>query len=379
MNKQIRVAHLVNFMSPAGKEMGIVKLLNGMDNKRFKGYLIVFDKIWDTLALDTDKSTLIAINKKRGNDFGLPARLAKILKKEKIDIVHTHSWGTLVEGVLGAKMARCPVVIHGEHGTFFSTGKRKWVQQVFWRWSDYLLSVSEILARKLENATGLAENSFYPILNGVDMQKFKPDTDARKKVRAEFKIDDTTIVIGTVGRTMKVKNHPLMIRAAKILKDKHIDFKMIIVGDSPMHNDRDALLHLIDTLDVGAYVEMPGKRTDIADLLNAFDIFLLPSYSEGCSNVIQEAMAVGLPVVATDVGGNPELVLDNKTGYLFPSDDANICADELERLILDKELRDKFGLASLSEARSRFSLKAMIDNYQNFYLKAMDEVLAKKR
>lgn len=371
MTEQIRIAHLINFLSPAGKEMGIVKLLNGMDAGRFKGYLVVLDKVWDTLSLDTSKSELIAINKKRGNDFGLPWRLAKILKKEKIDIVHTHSWGTLVEGVLAAKIAKCPLVIHGEHGTFFTSGKRKLAQKIFWNWSDGLLSVSGILARKLEKGIGMPEGTFHSILNGVDMAKFKPDSKARERIRKEFAIAENTVVIGTVGRTMKVKNHPLMIRTAKVLKEKGLSFKMLLIGDSPMHNDRDALLALIKELDVAEYIEMPGKRTDIPDVLNAFDIFLLPSFSEGCSNVIQEAMACGVPVVATDVGGNPELVTDGRTGYLFPSDDEKSCAEKLEKLILDDDKRAQFGQASLKDARERFSLDVMIRNYQDFYIQSL--------
>ena len=184
MPEPIKVAHLINHLSPAGKEMGIVKLLNRMDPQRFKGYLVVFDKVWDTLALDVEKSELIAINKKKGNDPILPFKVAKILRSRKIDILHTHAWGTLVEGILGAKLARTPVVIHGEHGTFHKTGKRKKVQNLFWRWADHRLSVSGILARNLEKTIELPENSFDTILNGVDTEKFRPDAGDREAVRA---------------------------------------------------------------------------------------------------------------------------------------------------------------------------------------------------
>ncbi|HHM02055.1 MAG TPA: glycosyltransferase [Caldithrix abyssi] len=371
MPEPIKVAHLINHLSPAGKEMGIVKLLNRMDPQRFKGYLVVFDKVWDTLALDVEKSELIAINKKKGNDPILPFKVAKILRSRKIDILHTHAWGTLVEGILGAKLARTPVVIHGEHGTFHKTGKRKKVQNLFWRWADHRLSVSGILARNLEKTIELPENSFDTILNGVDTEKFRPDAADREAVRAELGIAADTVLIGTVGRTIKVKNHPLMIEAAHFLKDKGLPFKMVIVGDSPFYSIREEMEEKIKKYRLSDSIEFLGNRSDVSRVMNAFDIFVLPSLSEGCSNVIQEAMATGLPVIATNVGGNPELVTDNKTGFLFTSEDAADFADKMERLLLNPELRREFGRASRQDALKRFSLDVMVRAYEDYYIKAL--------
>ncbi len=373
MPEPIKVAHLINHLSPAGKEMGIVKLLNRMDPQRFKGYLVVFDKVWDTLALDVEKSELIAINKKKGNDPILPFKVAKILRSRKIDILHTHAWGTLVEGILGAKLARTPVVIHGEHGTFHKTGKRKKVQNLFWRWADHRLSVSGILARNLEKTIELPENSFDTILNGVDTEKFRPDAGDREAVRAELGISADTVLIGTVGRTIKVKNHPLMIEAAHFLKDKGLPFKMVIVGDSPFYSIREEMEEKIKKYRLSDSIEFLGNRSDVSRVMNAFDIFVLPSLSEGCSNVIQEAMATGLPVIATNVGGNPELVTNNKTGFLFTSEDAADFADKMERLLLDAELRRQFGRASRQDALQRFSLNVMVKAYEDYYLRALAE------
>ncbi len=374
MPQPIKVAHLINHLSPAGKEMGIVKLLNRMDPQRFQGYLVVFDKVWDTLSLDVEKSELIAINKKKGNDPLLPFKVAKILRSRKIDILHTHAWGTLVEGILGAKLARTPVIIHGEHGTFHKTGKRKKVQNLFWRWADYRLSVSGILARNLEKTIELPENSFETILNGVDTDKFKPNAEDRARVRAELGIREDTVLIGTVGRTIKVKNHPLMIEAAHILKDRGLPFKMVVVGDSPFYSIREEMEEKIKKYRLSDTVEFLGNRSDVERVMNAFDIFVLPSLSEGCSNVIQEAMATGLPVIATNVGGNPELVSDGRTGFLFTSEDADDFAAKMETLVCNPALRKQFGEASREDALQRFSLDVMVKAYEDFYLKAMDGI-----
>ena len=371
MPGKIRIAHLINFLSPAGKEIGIIKLLNNMNEDRFKGYLIVLDKVWDTLMLDTEKSELISLNKKRGNDPVLPFKLAYMLRKHKIDILHTHSWGTLVEGIVAGKLARTPVIIHGEHGTFHKTGKRRLVQNIFWKKADGLLSVSSILARNLEKTIGLPENSFETIMNGVDTDRYCPDATARKAIRDEFDVKENETLIGTVGRTIKVKNHPLMIEAAHLLKERNLPFKMMIVGDSPMYSILDELKQKIKDYQLSKHVLFIGSRSDIHRVMNAFDIFTLPSLSEGCSNVIQEAMATGLPIVASNVGGNPELVADGENGYLFKNNEARDFAEKLELLIGNPETRITMGAQSRDKAVQKFSLKVMVQSYENFYEKAI--------
>ncbi|RMH60195.1 MAG: glycosyltransferase [Calditrichaeota bacterium] len=373
MAEPIRVAHLINHLSHAGKEMGIVKLLNRMNPEKFKGYLIVFDKVWDTLILDTQKSELIAINKKKGNDPLLPFKVARILRKHKIDVLHTHSWGTLVEGIVAGKLARVPVIIHGEHGTFHKTGKRRTVQNIFWKKADHLLSVSAILARNLERTIGLPENAFDTIMNGVDTDRFKPDEQSRAEVRAELGLADDDVLIGTVGRTIKVKNHPLMIEAGRLLKEKKLPFKMVIVGDSPMYNIREELERRIKDYQLEDRVFFTGNRDDVNRVMNAFDIFVLPSLSEGCSNVIQEAMATGLPVIASRVGGNPELVQEDENGYMFINDDAADFAEKLEILITDASRRKAFGKRSRQKALDRFSLEGMVHAYESYYEKALNK------
>jgi len=371
--KKIRIAHIINFLSPAGKEVGIVKLLNGMDEERFEGYLIVIDKVIDPLFLDQKKTKLLSLNKKPGNDVGLPFRLASILRKEKIDIVHTHAWGTLVEGILGAKMARVPVIIHGEHGTFHTDAKRKLIQRLFFNLADYLLSVSQVLADRLHEVIGPRKKRFTSILNGVDTGRFYPNEQKRIQQRKVLGVAPDTVLIGTVGRTVPVKNHQLLIKAAALLHNTHTNFKICIVGGIDAEKKvRMECERLADELDVASFVDFVGVQDDIPAFLNAFDIFVLPSLSEGCSNVIQEAMACGKPVVASNVGGNSELVMHQKTGLLFPSNDETALYKALTILVDDDRLRENFGRNALEQIRSSFSLAQMIKSYQNFYLTSLE-------
>jgi len=367
-SKKIRVAHLINFLSPAGKEMGIVKLLNGMDGSVFEPILIVFDRVFDTLNLNRQKTKLITLNKKEGNDPGLILKLSKVFRKEKIDILHSHSWGTLVEGILAAKLAGVPVILHGEHGTFHKDFKRRLIQRLLFNLSDQVLSVSELLANQLSESIGIKRDKIITILNGVDVTKFKPDAEKRTKYRQELKADRETILIGTVGRPMKVKNHQLMIRALAELKKKHFKARFLIIGDTPKYSLIDELRQLTRDLNLNNDVQFLGYRKDIPGYLNAFDIFVLPSLSEGCSNVIQEAMATGLPVVASKVGGTPELIEHQRDGLLFTSNSVGELTEALQFLIENPQKARELGRNALQKAREKFSLPVMIKNYENLYL-----------
>ncbi len=369
--KRIRLAHLINFLSPAGKEIGIIKLLNALDSNEFENYLIVFDKVFDTLSLDPSKVKLISLNKRRGNDPLLPLRLARILHHYKIDILHTHAWGTLVEGIAAGRLAGVKQIIHGEHGSFHKDAKRLMVQRFFFNRADHLLSVSAVLADDLSATIGFPRKKMQAILNGVDTDRFYPDPEKRKTQRKIYGFGETDLVIGTVGRTVALKNQQLVIRAMHQLWDEFNNVHFVVVGDSPMYSVKNELAALAAELGVQEKIHLIGMKNEVPDLLNMFDLFVLPSLSEGCSNVIQEAMATGLPVVASHVGGNPELVQHDVSGFLFKNDDVYDLSQYLRRILTDTRLREEMGRAGLNLAREQFSLPAMIAAYRNFYLNSM--------
>ncbi|WP_456405975.1 glycosyltransferase [Caldithrix abyssi] len=369
VSKKIKVAHLINYLSPAGKEVGIVKLLNGLNPDVFAPVLIVMGKVFDTMGLDVDKTKLLEIVKGEGNDFSLIFKLKEIFKEEGLDIVHTHSWGTLVEGITAARLARVPIVIHGEHGSYHKDFKRKWVQKIMFSWSDQVLSVSALLADDLSRTLGVKREKILPILNGVDTEKFKPQPEKREFYRKKLNVNADSIIIGTIGRPMKVKNHQLMIKALARLKKKNRSVKFIIIGDTPKYSLREELEKLARELRVLEDVLFLGYRDDIPGYLNAFDIFVLPSLSEGCSNVIQEAMATGLPIVASRVGGNPELIEHEREGLLFTSNSLEELVTAIQYLIENPQRAKQLGQNALKKARRQFALPVMIKSYEELYLK----------
>ncbi|MGH1362023.1 MAG: glycosyltransferase [Calditrichia bacterium] len=367
-DKKLHVAHLVNYLGPAGKERGIMKLIDNIDSERFDNTIVCVNAIREHAGMDYSRFRIINLDMPLGNNFQLPFVLKKLFKEEKFDIVHTRSWGTLLEGVMGAKLAGAPVVIHGEHGTFPEKWPHTLLQNMFWRWADQMVTVSAELGKRLSGSTGFPFERMQHLLNGVDDSLFFTDDKLRFEFRQRFNFEEDDFVVGTIGRFYPVKNHPMLYRAAKRLKDRGEKIKLAIVGGTTSPLWQKQVEDLIAELDIGDVVNLLGFHQEVNMMLNGMDIFALTSFSEGCSNVIQEAIFAGVPVIATEVGGNPELVQHNKTGMLVPSDDDEALADRILELKNDSarrfELRDK----ALENARENFSLRSMIERYENLYI-----------
>jgi len=217
------------------------------------------------------------------------------------------------------------------------------------------------MQRFLEATAKFPMGNFQTIPNGVDIEKFSGLKKAHLRTQLRLKTDD--IVLICVGRLAKIKGHELLIEAFGKIKS-HYPVKLLIVGDGPA---RENIENLITKKRMQNDIELLGIRNDIPDLLNLSDCFVLSSHSEGLSCSIIEAMAAGLPVVATDVGGNCELVRDGRSGYLVSPNDPIAFAEKLRILIEDKAKRKQFGHISLKIAQEKYSIDTMITRYVEIY------------
>ncbi len=368
-NGKIKIAHIVYGLGGAGKELGILKLIDHLDAHRFDSYLVVITRINAKEIKDLDRYQIIHLNVGRGNQPDLPLKLAKVFRKHHFDIIHTHSWGTLVEGVLGAKLARSRAIIHGEHGTFPRKFPHSLAQRIFWGMTDRVLSVSDVLGKQLSAATRFNNEKIGVILNGVDSRIFFPSKSLRAEFRRRFQFRDNDFIVGTVGRYNPVKNFPMMIRGIAPLIQEGEDVKFTHVGGGRQEEKDSAVLQNLATeLGVNEHVHLLGFQSEVNMIYNGFDVFTLTSFSEGCSNVIQEAMFAGKPVIATNVGGNPELVRDGVTGFLVESNNDEQWADALRKLKRDPALLKRMGENAREYALANFSLQKMIDAYEQVYL-----------
>jgi sugar transferase (PEP-CTERM/EpsH1 system associated) len=367
---KIRVGHIVNEITPAGKETGIVKLLKHLNPQRFESYIFALSGIRSFGIMDIENLNITALNKENGNDWHIPLELYKLLKRYQIDIVHTHSWGTLVEGFLGAKLARVPLIIHGEHGSFPVRWHQRQVQRLLWRLSYTVLSVSDDLRQRLSGTIPFPEKRIKVIPNGVKEEQFFPSTSLREEFRKKFNFSREDFIVGTVGRFSEVKNQQMLLRAAAVLFHMGEKVRVVLVSRG---RKEEFLKELAKSLGIEKNIHFIGFQSHINMILNGFDIFALTSLSEGCSNVIQEAMFCQKAIIATNVGGNPELIRDNYSGLLVESNNHTQLAEKILYLKNNVSVRERLGKQARQSALQHFTLKKMVQAYENLYMEAFNK------
>ncbi len=364
--RRVRVVHTVFSLATGGMENGVVNLCNRLDPTRFAPAICTFTPGGALEArVDRDRVDLFCVPRQWNNDPTLPLRLARELRRRRVDIVHTHAWGTLVEGVLAARLARTPKIVHGEHGLLErGANRRRIMQRWLWPRANQLLSVSARLAEEMVELAGRKIAQVKVVPNGVDADRFRPCARDVDGVRASFGLPTDDVVIGMVARLVPVKNHAGLLTVAASLRRAGRQFTIALAGDGPL---RDELLRQVDQLGLSGRVHFLGDVTNIADFYRALDIFVLNSDSEGMSNTILEAMSTGLPVIATDVGSNAESVDDGRTGILVPPADAAALAGAMATLIDLTETRAAYGRAARRRVEDEFSLDRMVRGYEAVY------------
>jgi sugar transferase (PEP-CTERM/EpsH1 system associated) len=263
--------------------------------------------------------------------------------------------------------------VHGEHGwdvddiggTHFKPALLRRLHKPF---VDRYITVSKDLAHYLAARIAIPPSRIAQIYNGVDSQRFQPAITKFRTWLPENFQSPRCVIIGTVGRAQAVKDQGTLITAFTALMRNRPDLRhwtrLVIVGDGP---NLPALQAQVDALNIADITHVPGARDDIPSVLQSFDAFVLPSLNEGISNTILEAMACGLPVIATGVGGNVELVESEATGSFFQPGDAAALTALLERYASDRALRDAQGASAREIVLQRYSMQAMIEQYMSVY------------
>ena len=256
---RVKIAQLINYVDRSGKEMGILKLLNHLNTDIFDNTLVVVNEVTEWDLLNLEKYGLEQLEFEGGNSLKLPLMFRDAFRKGDYDIVHTRSWVNLVDGILGARLARIPIVIHQEHGTFPQQLRHRLVQPMFWGWANRLLSVSGLLADKLCDVTGFPRERVDVILNGVDDSRFYPDHSLRSEFRSEFGFTEEDIIIGTVGRLNPVKNLPMLLRAAGQLNNQGQRVHVVLTG---IGGEEESLKQLAASLNISDTVHFLGAATE---------------------------------------------------------------------------------------------------------------------
>jgi glycosyltransferase involved in cell wall biosynthesis len=287
--------------------------------------------------------------------------LARLMRRQRVHILHTHLFGSNTWGRILGKLAGVPVIIAHEHWSSKSQ-REVWVDKLLYRLSDRILVPSEASKRMVMEVEGIPHRHLHVIYNGIDKAQFAPRSD-RAETRSELDIPADAQVIGTVGRLSAEKGGvDLLIHAAARLRNNHPQVRLVIVGDGPLREGLEE-----EAVRLGEDVIFTGTRTDVARLLNAMDIFVLPSLHEAFPIAILEAMAVRLPVVATRVGGVPEVIQDGATGLLVSPNDEQALHKALHRLLTKPQLAESLAQAGQQHVYEHFTIDKMVQNVERLY------------
>lgn len=311
----------------------------------------------------------------KGNDYLLPFRLAKILRTRRIDIVHSHDWGTLLETALAAIIAGV-VVIHMVHGPsihYPTTDRwaplkkyiRRLVERLMYIKVHRVIAVSEMVRRELVDDIGLPAGKIAMIRNGIKLSTKHQNV---AEIRTSLGISPDDMLLITVGRLAEIKNYALLLDAFASAQRSVATLTLLFVGDGP---ERENLEEKALMLRVKDKVHFLGSRSDVSELLSASDIFALSSRYEGISLALLEAMAANLPAVVTRVGGNTEVVTDGLNGYVVESGNVNELATAIVELASDKIKRKSMGNAARIRVENDFDLTKTVQKYEKLYLSSL--------
>lgn len=366
------VVHVLFRFDVGGLENGVVNLINRMPIDSYRHAIMALTEITEfRKRINRDDVEFISLRKPPGHLFSLYGRIFRIFRELKPAIVHSRNLAAL-EVVIPAWAAGVPVRIHGEHGRDVgdldgSNRKYQWVRRAYNPFVSHFVALSRDLASYLTERVGIPASKVAQIYNGVDTRRFCPAEGLPSIDGCPFRRPDHWLV-GTVGRMQAVKDQTLLarafIRALEIEPSLKGRARLVMVGEGPLRAEAQQLLELAG---IANLAWLPGERHDIPDILRGLDCFALPSLAEGISNTVLEAMACGLPVIATDVGGNPELVVAEHTGRLVPAGDVEAMAGALVAYAATPDLTRTAGRLGRAEVECNFSMDSMEKSYRYLY------------
>lgn len=364
------IAHVIYRLDTGGLENGLVNLINHMPENRYRHAILCLKGHTEfRRRLRRNDVMLFDLEKREGQDWGLYWRLLRIFRSIQPQIVHTRNLATL-EAAVPAWLAGVKVRIHGEHGRDIGdlNGENKkniLLRRALMPFVSHTIALSRDLESYVQEKIRVKPAKITQIYNGVDADTFHPADNKRPDLPyAEKKY----VVFGSVGRMQAVKDHALLVRAFIMLIRTRPEYRdtarLMIVGDGPL---RQEALSQLELAGCGELAWLPGGRDDIPDIMRQMDVFVLPSLAEGISNTILEAMASGLPVIATRVGGNTELVREQVTGQLVPASDAQALTAAMLSYLAHRPLIESHGRQARLDIETRYSMQAMVNAYLQVY------------
>ena len=365
------ICHIIYRLAVGGLENGLVNLINRLPQDIYQHAIICLTEATDFRArIQRPDVTIFELHKRPGKDFSAYARMWRVLRDLKPRLVHTRNLPAL-DMLVPARLAGVTRFVHSEHGLDLIEidGKNRKYNRLR-RFSravvDHYITVSSDLNRWLEQEIDVPAARRTTIYNGVDTQRFSPGGPVHAALPAGF-ANEESIVIGAIGRFDPLKNQMALVEAFLhiVRTDSQLRsrLRLVLIGDGPERAEMQAVLDRSHANDI-AWIS--GFRDDMPQVYRSLDLFVLPSRREGISNTLLEAMASGIPVIASRVGGNPEILPEGIAGRLVAPEASEI-AEAILDYVEDASLREVHGRGGRNHVLQSFSLEAMIQRYDNIY------------
>jgi L-malate glycosyltransferase len=371
--KKINLLFVLIQINMGGAERIVLDLARKLDRSNYRIYLAFFiNGVLEKNFKDICHS-VFHIPKKEGLDPFAMLRISKIIQENQIDVIIAHHYMPFFYSYPGSKILHRRRLIYTEHSVaevkMILASKHKNLLGHMTRNTDSVVGVSREIAETFKDAFPKSSERIQSIINGVDVDRFDISTD-RDKLRAKWNISPDHLAIGIIANFRKVKNHACLIRAFHSLNETYPHLRLMLVGKGfpeDIENSEDEVRQLINTFGLQEKIIMAGYQEDIPGLLKTFDIFCLPSFSEGLPVSVLEAMAARVPVIGSDVWGIREVVSTETTGLLFPSNDDNALVKGLERMINDSNLRKSFAHNAFNYVNLEHGMQQWVSTYERLF------------
>ncbi|OGL44903.1 MAG: hypothetical protein A2W05_06530 [Candidatus Schekmanbacteria bacterium RBG_16_38_10] len=368
MDRMIRVLNVLPLGSIGGAERFVLSLCRHHDKSRFEIVVcVLFEE--GTVSDEIAAAGIEVIPLHMANGFDIPKaiKLINIIRSRKIDIVNIHGQNPLSK--LCSVFSLCAKVIHTDHGTTAGALVKRKRRVVFFNrlltpFINHFIAISEGMERSLMQREWVPSEKITLIYNGVDVDAIASVSSDKNKLRRDIDIPENIAIIGTVGRLVAEKQYAILIEALSFLHSKDIEFVALIIGDGPQ---KDTLKELAVQKGLEKRIKFLGQRNDVYALIGLMDVFVFASAGEAFSITILEAMAKSKPIVAFDVEGVNEAVVNDETGFLVPSGDIQAFSHKIELLIKSPDIAAKMGVNALKRVREMFDIRKNIKKLESLY------------
>jgi glycosyltransferase involved in cell wall biosynthesis len=377
ISRLLRVLHIITQSRPfGGAQQNTLSLLTRVNRERFHNHLACGPR-GPLIDAARDAGIPVTVVPTLDNplhpvaDARALASMVRLCRAGRFDIVHTHSTKAGALGRLAAALCRTPVVVHTIHAVPFDEFQRPairvaalWAERLAARWCDRLVSIGDTLADDFARARICPRDKIVTIRSGIDFSRLEVAAD-RVEVRRRLGIGPREPVVGSVGHMREAKGYPYLLEAASAVRQRFSDLRLVIIGDGPVWEQVKQRARQLELSDCCLFL---GRREDVPALLRAMDLYAQASLWEGIPRAIQEAMYVGLPVVATDVNGTSEVVAHGVTGILVPPRDVAALAQAIGDLLADRAAAARLGAAGRRKMSDEFSVERTVQRTEKLYL-----------